>query len=170
MLAALALHMSTNSRRMTMKKALIFLVFMVFALALAAQTGLFGVGYGDSFDTCDEILYYADMEYVGEYNGVHIYYPYEESADEYVVDEIKLYFEGEDDGLTGWAIFYYPDSKDDIESFVIGQMKILHGDKFVYHKNGEFYSWDFDDKHFVEAGFTEDKSRYYVEYGTEFEE
>lgn len=153
-----------------MKKVLFFLIFTVFALALMAQTGLYDLSFGDSFDTCDETLYYSDYEYVGEYNGVHIYYPYEESADEYVVDEIKLYFEGEDDALTGWAIFFYPDSKDNIETFVIGQMKELHGNDYVYHKNGEYYSWDFADKRFVEAGFTEDKSRFYVEYGSEFEE
>jgi hypothetical protein len=153
-----------------MKKIVFILIIGLLVLTLGAQTGFFDLSFGDSFYDCDENLYFCDFEYVGLYNDVHVYYPYEESEFEFAVDEVKLFFENGEDELTGWAILYYPSYKEDIGKFVIDGLKQLHGEGYVYHEKGEYYSWEFDNNRFVEAGFTSDRSRYYVEYGTDLDE
>ncbi|PKN72892.1 MAG: hypothetical protein CVU50_05030 [Candidatus Cloacimonetes bacterium HGW-Cloacimonetes-3] len=152
-----------------MKKAAFILVMSILVFVLGAQTGFFDLNYGDSFDVCDETLYYSDFEYVGLYNNTHIYYPYEESDYEFSVDEIKLYFENGEDELTGWAILYYPSYTDDIGKFVVDGLKKLHGENCVYHEKEDYYTWEFGNRRFMEAGFTSDHSRFYVEYRTMYE-
>jgi len=106
--------------------------------------------------------YYDDTD-----DGGTMYIPDGSIEFDYDIDHVTLYFESENDELTGWVVYYTVSDSYDVEQSVVTSIKSLHG-AYVYHTEAKFYSWDFDETHFLEAGHNNDGDLFYVEYGTIF--
>lgn len=151
-----------------MRKVFCFLALIVLTCSLSAQVGLFDLEYGDTWDNCDAVLYDIGFSYIDiNDDGGDLYYPFEDVPELNNVDQLVLYFEGGEDELTGWAIFYIPSDEFKPEIEVVKQLEALHG-KATYHSDEDYYSWELGYGRFVEAGATNSGELFYAEYGTEF--
>lgn len=144
------------------------LAFILLFCSLGAQTGLFNLSYGDTWDDCDTILYDKGFSYIDiNDDGGDLYYPMEDVPELADIDQLVLYFEGTEDELTGWAVFYIPSQSFNPEAVVVKQLEKLHG-KGTYNKDEKYYSWELGKNRYVEAGTTYNSKLFYVEYGTEY--
>ncbi|PKN72893.1 MAG: hypothetical protein CVU50_05035 [Candidatus Cloacimonetes bacterium HGW-Cloacimonetes-3] len=153
-----------------MKKAVFILLLVVFTLSLAAQTGLFDLYFGESYEDCDLDLYYEGFTYSDEdLDGAEIYVPYEDEYLDYDVDHVRLYFENGKDELTGWAIYFIPSEDCNIEEVMVAILDKKFGAS-KYGSKETFYYWPLKEPRFLEADYTDDGTLFYVEFGTEFED
>ncbi|GAB1467837.1 hypothetical protein MASR2M64_05250 [Candidatus Cloacimonadota bacterium] len=157
-----------------MKKVLFLMVLCLLVLGMKAQTavsstsGLFGLWFGDDYDTCDENLYWEGFEYYDDTDDGGTMYIPDGSVDlDYDIDSIALYFENGTDELTGWLVLYTLSDDYDVEQSVVASLKSMHG-AYGYNPEAKFYSWDFDETHFLEAAYNNDGDLFYAEYGTIF--
>lgn len=142
-----------------MRKLLLTMIVLVFALALSAQTGLFDLAFGDTSDTCDETLTYNGFEYSHETEEKVIYVP----TDNAYVDSIELVFNA-DDELTSWSVCYLPQEDENIEEMVIDALVSRHGEDYDWDDEWEYYTWYLDDGHTIEAGWDLQYDLFWVDY------
>jgi hypothetical protein len=144
-------------------KKIIFTLLFITAVALAfAQTGLFGLSFGDSFSKATLALEEAGF-IPGTMENGSIYFEVEEV--EYV-NWVQLKFDA-NIMLTGWTVCYSDEVYDDCEDVVIEALVSWHGEDYDLEYNeyeDEFYVWQLENGKFVEAGWDGYYDDFYVVY------
>lgn len=145
-----------------MKITLIALVFMILATGLVAQTGMFGLSFGDSYHKCASILQKEGFKLDGE--PANNEYTFESSANE-DIDSIILKMQPGADRLNGWTIaFNIFGDEYETEDMVFELVIDLHGDDYEYDDTMETYTWSLGNKRFVDVTWGWLYDMLYVDY------
>jgi hypothetical protein len=143
-----------------MKRIAMLIALLVLFVTLGAQTGLFELSYGDDVDYCEELMAAKGFELSNDSGNVQTYV----SEDNNWVDTIELEFDLYDGVLTGWSVYYNPQSDEDIEQEVLDILVEYHGDDYEWYDYDDYYVWDLENGHSVEAFWDWDYELFTVAY------
>ena len=132
-----------------MKKIMILLILIVASAAAFAQTGLFELSYGDSFEDCETTL--VDK---GFSNNIGDFGPnYFEPDDLGYVAYIELNLD-DTRHLKGWTVVYTGEVHDDYEEVAMDAIISWHGEDYDVDYDDwdfEYYEWELENGRYVEA-------------------
>ena len=156
-----------------MKPTLLTLMLLVILSGLCAQTGLFDLSYGDSYEKANETLTEDFYKYV-ETDHSPTYSSYYSETNDYV-DTIELFFDDVLDQLISWRITYRELDDDDILSAVLDAAISVHGEDYNWDEDYETYIWDLGGGKYLYLGYdanwlpaAEYYNSNYAEYSTFF--
>lgn len=132
-----------------MKKLMLLLVLIVASAAAFAQTGLFELSYGDSFEDCETTLVDKGFSnYIGDFGP-----NYFEPDDLGYVAFIELSFD-ENDLLKEWTVAYTDEVYDDCEDVALDAVISWHGEDYELNYDDwddEYYAWEIENGKQVQA-------------------
>ncbi|MFO8145583.1 MAG: hypothetical protein R6T89_07650 [Candidatus Syntrophosphaera sp.] len=124
-----------------MKKFLPFIVIILICSGLQAQTGLFGLSFGDHLNKADSLMSQsgfvaADVEgsmvkYFSEYNKL--------------VESIVLFVDPETEILAGWFVKYSQHNTEKQDRFVEDQLHLMHGEEVFIDTENQQVIWNLND-------------------------
>ncbi len=145
-----------------MKQTLLTLCFVILAIALSAQTGLFGLSYGDSHSKVKSTLGASDLNFTETMNSEDSY-TYTNDSNIYV-DHINCFFDTDLDELVAWQVFYLEQDDDSIEDIVYNSAMDWHDFEPEWDDYLECDYWLFEDGRTLYAGWDYDYEFYVAEY------
>lgn len=143
-----------------MKKILSLAAFCIFIFALSAQTGLFDLEYGMTYEECYDELSAKGFEDIDAYDELVEFVNWD---NEYV-DVIVTVFDPLSDTLVGWYVVYMPQAEEDIEEIVIEAIESHNGEVYDYDADSGIRTWDLGGDLGVEAYWDEAGDYYWVIY------
>ncbi|MBW6514900.1 MAG: hypothetical protein K0B87_09140 [Candidatus Syntrophosphaera sp.] len=149
-----------------MKKTLMFLMMMAAALGLAAQTGLFGISFGDDLNRADSLMSQAgfvaeDVEgtmvkYYSDYNKL--------------VESVVLFVQPDMEWVAGWFVLYYKENTEQQDRYVLDRLHRMHGEEVLIDQEAQFITWFFDDTRTVTYGYASTGNLCVYYHDSHFEE
>ncbi len=147
-----------------MKQFVVLIALLTISVAVSAQTGLFGLSYGDSHQKVTSILVSEELGFTEAEitEGEYIYTP----ESNIYVDKILCYFNVEGDQLVFWQVFYIDQADEDIEEIVKQSVNGWHETEPVWDDYYECWCWEFEDGKALYLGYDWDYN-YVAEYYNE---
>lgn len=128
---------------------------LLFALgSLAAQTGLFGLSYGDSLDKVKELLSTEPLDFVVDSND-GIEYTFVPQDNEYI-DHIVAYFSEDKSALMMWQVSYIEQAEESAEDVAYESAYEWHGEETDWDDDFELYIWDLGEGKTLKIGYDVD--------------
>ena len=136
-----------------MKRLLFICLLLVAAWTLFAQTGLFGLYYGESYGAVKDSLenYEPAFDCIEEEGTRSVYVSYD---NEYV-DQIVCYFDKPNGSLVSWQVFYIEQPEEDIWDIAYDAAYDWH-DEGDYDDDFEVYSWELGGGKMLLMGYNSD--------------
>lgn len=153
-----------------MKRLLFTCILLVAAWALFAQTGLFGLYYGESYKAVRDSLesYDPAFEILEEEGAKCVFVSY---GNEYV-DQLVCYFDKAKGVLVSWQVFYIDQEDEDIWDVAYNAASDWH-DEGDWDDDSEVYYWEFGGGKELRIGYNSDYwlvADYYNEAYSEYAE
>ena len=125
-----------------MKKRMIALIFVLFAISLMAQTGIYGLGFGQKITDVEKKLKEQGFTELRRENS-KIYYSNSSIPH---LEELYLDCYGEYETIFGWQATYTADTKE-LEDAVFEELEDIHGSYDYFDDYYEEYVWElYNDK------------------------
>jgi hypothetical protein len=137
-----------------MKNVMLILLLALTAITLPAQTGLFGLSYGDSLNRADSLM--SSNGFVArsvEGSMVKYHSDYNE-----LVESVVLFVQPETEVLAGWFVKYSKDNTEQQDHFVLDKLHEMHGVEVLVDQESEKVTWVFDASRSVTVGYSSDGS------------
>jgi hypothetical protein len=133
-----------------MKKIYIAVLFMLAAAALSAQTGLFGISYGDTLNKADSLM--SQQGFVArEIEGSMVKYSSDYNK---LVDAVALFVDPETEIVAGWFVTYSKENTKEQDSYILDQLHRMHGEAVLADRENERLSWIFSDTRSVTCAYS----------------
>lgn len=146
-----------------MKTSFIALCLLMLTLPLLAQTGLFGLSYGQSRTEAASIL--KEHAFLPSASEANVFQRVD--SDVYFDTVVWLYFTPNDPKMKAWLIEIYVEDTEDLifEDEMLDQLYALHG---VFDDYDDLLSegyWQLDETRFLNTSFDDYYVNYYLYYG-----
>lgn len=149
-----------------MKKSLIMLIMAIAAVGLAAQTGLFGISFGDDLNTADSLMSQAGFV-AADIEGYMVKYYSDYNK---LVESVVLFVVPESEWVAGWFVMYYPDNTREQDNYVLERLHKMHGEEVLIDPDAQFITWVFDDSRTASYGYAATGNLCVYYHDAEFED
>jgi hypothetical protein len=144
-----------------MYRFFVLIALLVLAVGLSAQTGFFGLSYGDSYQKAKSTLSKGDLTFVEkEHEDGEYYFACVEVSE---IHHLVLYFD--EAKLVSWKVFFEGYYDDDIYDYAMQTATELH-DEGLWDDELYCYRWVFDTNKSLFIGYNYDEwlvAEYYNE-------
>ena len=113
------------------------IAMLFFAAGLAAQTGLFGLSFGDSLNKADSLMSYNGFV-AEEVEGSMVKYF---SKYNHLVDSVVLFVDPVTEIMVGWFVKYKQENSDKQDDYVIQRLHEMHGNEVRYDDETDQFIW-----------------------------
>jgi hypothetical protein len=137
-----------------MKIVMFILLLALTAVTLPAQTGLFGLSYGDNLNRADSLM--SSNGFIARsVEGSMVKY---HSDFNELVESIVLFVQPEKEILAGWFVKYSNDNTEQQDHFVLDKLHEMHGVEVLVDQETEKVTWVFDTSRSATVGYSSDGS------------
>lgn len=137
-----------------MKHILMIMILCAAATGLSAQTGLFGISYGDHLSIADSLL--AENGFVaGEIEGSWVKYYSDVNP---MIDAVVLFVEPSSEIVVGWFVKYSSKNTEEQDRYVIDRLSAMHGESDHYDEETQQLIWFFSATRSLHVVYVEPKS------------
>ncbi len=137
-----------------MKKLSLILLLVLLAALGYAQTGLFGLSYGDSLEKVQQLLSEPPLDFVVE-SSDGVEYTFVPQDNEYV-ERIVAYFDEETKTLGMWQVSYIEQEEETAEEVAYESAYEWHGEETAWDDDFELYIWDLGEGKSLKIGYDVD--------------
>lgn len=123
-----------------MKRALFAVLLLIFAASLAAQTGIFGISFGQTFTDLDKMLKSKGFSEFKTDKEAKIY---TNSTIENFV-EVQIYLDSVTNKVSSWFAYFYNDDSDKAYDSAMTVLSDIHGIYIIWDDIDEVYVWELD--------------------------
>lgn len=142
-----------------MKKLFIALVFIILALGLYAQTGLYGISFGQSMDAAIANLQSKGFKVILKETSLV------DLTNTGIKDlkRVRLFFY--EKKLGSWYVFYDTQNKADIKARIVKDIETLHGKGQIWDEYENEWGWQLANGNAVYLKEDREDKEVIVEYG-----
>lgn len=147
-----------------MKNIIVLSLLLIVAAGLAAQTGLYGVSYGDNLNKADSLMSQNGLV-AWDVEGSLVKYSSEHNK---LVESVILFVNPDTEIVAGWFVRYNRSNTEEQDKYVIDNLHRMHGEEVIVEKQKGKMSWIFDEARTVTAGYDELGSLCIYYYDSDF--
>ena len=137
-----------------MKKLTLILLLALFAAFSYAQTGLFGLSYGDNLEKVQKLLSEEPLDFLVEsHEGIE--YTFVPQDNQYI-DHIVAVFSEDNGALVMWRVSFIEQEDEDAEDIAYDSAYEWHGEETEWDENFELYIWDLGEGKSLKIGYDVD--------------